>query len=415
MARRRLAGDDEGVDKASVAAAAPARSQKVLRAAALIIPIVVIMVAAGTYWRKGVAQENAFQTLMEQAATLYQQSLNADEPTARSLLGKADELLGQAASARPHDVALADLRASVIRQQDKVDRVERLYQVLRLRSYDNPLTDLRRVVTNGPDVYVLDSGADLVYHHRMDDLAESLRPDEGDAVLVRRAQQVGPDVVGELVDLTWGAAAPSAPAGALLILEGDGLLEYPDSRQLSSLSIGERQRWALPVAVMGYGGNFYILDPQAGQIFRYRPGEQGYPDPPELYLAESPQGFLAGAVDMAIDGYIYVLYAAGDLRKFEGGVPAPFEMAGLDRPFNNPTAIFAARDQQVGYLYVADAGNRRIVQLEKGGRFVRQLKLSDEGTLNLQDARSIFVDEQSGRLYLVDKRSLYIAAIPRAQ
>jgi hypothetical protein len=116
---------------------------------------------------------------------------------------------------------------------------------------------------------------------------------------------------------------------------------------------------------------------------------------------------------MAIDGYIYVLFADGNLRKFEGGLAAPFELSGLDRPFDNPTAIFTAPDQQVRYLYVADTGNRRIVQLEKDGGFVRQLKPRDEEAVNFEGIKSIFVDEPGGRLYLVDSQSLYMAAIPR--
>jgi hypothetical protein len=235
-------------------------------------------------------------------------------------------------------------------------------------------------------------------------------------VLVRRAQQVGSNVVGELVDMTWSAAAPNRQAGALLILGASEVLEQVANRSLTNLAIGGRDRWVQPVAAMGYGGNFYILDPQANQIFRYRPGEGGYPDPPESYLApDTPQGTLNGAVDMAIDGYIYVLYADGNIRKFDGGAPAPFELLDLDHAFSNPTALFTAPDQQVRYLYVADAGNRRIVQLEKGGRFVRQLKPSDDGTVDFAGIRSIFVDELAGKMYLVDSKALFIAAVPRIQ
>jgi hypothetical protein len=90
-------------------------------------------------------------------------------------------------------------------------------------------------------------------------------------------------------------------------------------------------------------------------------------------------------------------------------------MANFDRPFDNPTAIFTAPDQQVHYLYVADAGNRRIVQMEKSGRFVRQLKPRDEDTVDFEGIKSIFVDELAAKMYLVDNRSLYIAGIPPIQ
>lgn len=393
-----------------------ARSQYILRLVAIAIPLIVAALAGVTYWRQGVAQESTFQMLMEQAQTLYQQALAADEPTARSLLDRADQMLAEAAAIRASDAGQIDLRGLVTRQQDKINRVERLYLVGRLRTYDNPMTRLRRVVADGLDLYVVDTGADMVYHHRLDDVAESLQPDAGDPVVVRRAQQVEGNLVGELIDATWSAATPDRRSGALLILGADDLLAYVVNDQLNDLAIGGRDRWGQPVAAVGYGGNLYLLDPQAGQIFRYRPGAGGYPEAPETYLPpDSPGDMLAGAVDMAIDGYIYVLYATGGIRKFEGGVPTPFELQDLDRPLMNPTALFTAPTAQVRYLYVADAGNRRIVQFDKDGRFVRQLKPSDDGAVDFAGIRSIFVDEVAGKMYLVDGTALFIAAVPRIQ
>jgi hypothetical protein len=419
---RRRAGDASVVPPANVGdfeAAGleddrPRRSQPLLRLVAIAIPLLVAVLAGLTYWRQGAALESTFQMLMEQAQALYQQALTADEPTARSLLDRAEQMLAEAATIRASDAGHLDLRGLVVQQQDKLNRVERLYLVGRLRTYDNPMTRLRRVVADGLDVFVLDSGADMVYYHRLDDVADSLRPDEGDPVVIRRAQQVQGNLVGELIDMTWAATAPDRRSGALLVLGADDLLAYAANEQPADLAIGGRDRWNQPVAAVGYGGNLYVLDPHAGQIFRYRPGAGGYPGLPESYLpAGSPPSTLAGAVDMAIDGYIYVLYADGGLRKFEGGVPTPFELQGLDRALLNPTALFTAPDPQAHYLYVADAGNRRIVQTEKDGRFVRQLKPADDGAVDFAGIRSIFVDEVAGKMYLVDGITLYIAAVPR--
>jgi len=392
--------------------AVPRRTQKVWRLVAIILPLLVIGLVVFTYWRQGITEEDTFQMLMQQARMVYQQAINADEPTARRLLDKAVEFLKQAALLRPEDATHNELYAQVMQYQDKIDRVQRLPSLMLLRRYDSPSTFLRRVISDGLDVYVLDSGDDIVYRYRLDEAIEALAPDEAEAVVLGRAQQVGGNVVGELVDMTWAAAAANRQAGALLVLEIGGLLEYLDPRGVTSLTIGGRERWKLPVAVMGYAGNFYILDPQAGQIFRYRPGEGGYPDTPENYFPQNGRELLTDAVDMAIDGYVYVLYGAGGVRKFEGGKPAAFELSGLDRPLSSPTAIYTAPDQQVRYLYIADAGNRRIVQLEKDGRFVRQLKPPIEKGTDFADLRSLFVDEVAGKLYLLDGRALYLAPLP---
>ena len=161
----------------------------------------------------------------------------------------------------------------------------------------------------------------------------------------------------------------------------------------------------------GYFGNFYILDPQAGQIFRYVPSTEDYSIPPQNYFPDDVAVDLTGAVDMAIDGFIYVLYADGTIRKFEGGEATTFQVAEIDKPLGRSTAIYTAPDDVAQYLYVADAGNKRVVQLNKDGRFVRQFKPRDEQSVDFNTLRSIFVDELGGKLYLLNDSALYVANI----
>ena len=115
---------------------------------------------------------------------------------------------------------------------------------------------------------------------------------------------------------------------------------------------------------------------------------------------------------MAIDGFIYVLYNDGRISKFQGGQPVDFTITGLDKPLSSPVSLFTAPDDEVQYLYVADAGNQRVVQLEKDGRFVRQFKPSLGEPVTFANLQDIFVDEISGRLYILDSNSLYMGNIP---
>jgi hypothetical protein len=197
----------------------------------------------------------------------------------------------------------------------------------------------------------------------------------------------------------------------LLILESGGLLEYNPSWGLVPLEIANTETWVLPTAVGSFFGNFYILDPQAGQIFRYLPSTEDYSVPPQNYFPDDVAVDLAGAVDMAIDGFIYVLYADGSIRKFEGGLPVDFQVTEIDKPLGRSTAIYAAPDDEAQYVYVADAENKRVVQLNKDGRFVRQFKPRDEDSVDFNTLRSIFVDELGGKLYLLNDGALYIANI----
>ncbi len=64
---------------------------------------------------------------------------------------------------------------------------------------------------------------------------------------------------------------------------------------------------------------------------------------------------------------------------------------------------------------MADAGNQRVVQLNKDGRFVRQFKPRDEEEIDFSTLRSVFVDELTGKLYLLNDHALYIANITPLQ
>jgi hypothetical protein len=385
--------------------------QGVLRTVALLIPVIVLLVVGLTYWQKGVARENEYNDLMGRAELTYQQALGADANTARDLLAQAEVLLTQAEAIKPGEATIGEMRGAIAEHQDQIDQVERLYWVGELRSYDEPGAELRRVVVNGLHVYVLDNGVDKVYHHQLDEANDALEPDQGDPVLVQRGQQVETTVAGEMIDLVWRSAGGNRQTSDLLILESGGLLEFNPSWGLVPVPIADKESWGLPTAVGSYFGNFYILDPQAGQIFRYVPGVEGYDTPAEPYFPEDSPADLTGAVDIAIDGFIYVLYADGTIRKFEGGVPVEFEVADVDKPLGRSTAIYTAPDDVAQFIYVADAGNKRVVQLNKDGRFVRQFKPRDEESVDFNTLRSIFVDELSGKLYLLNDHALYVANI----
>jgi hypothetical protein len=385
--------------------------QHILRTIALIVPVVVLIAVGLTYWQQGLARENEFNDLVQQAQITYQQALSADDATARELLAQSEALLAQAETLKPNEAVIGELRKSIAEHQDKIDRVERLYWVGELRTYDDPGTQLQRVIVNGLSVYVLDPGTDVVYRHQLDEANDALQPDESDPVLARRGQQVGSSVVGEMLDMVWMPAGGNRQTSDLLILESGGLLEYNPSWGLEALPIASRDTWGLPVAINSYFGNLYVLDTQAGQILRYVPTTEDYSNAAEPYFSQDAAVDLTGAVDMAIDGFIYVLYADGTIRKFEGGAPVDFQVTELDKPLNRASAIYAAPDDIAQYIYVADAGNARVVQLNKDGRFIRQFKPRDEDKVDLNTLRSIFVDELTGKLYLLNDHALYVANI----
>jgi DNA-binding beta-propeller fold protein YncE len=63
-------------------------------------------------------------------------------------------------------------------------------------------------------------------------------------------------------------------------------------------------------------------------------------------------------------------------------------------------------------VYVADAGNQRIVELSKEGDYVRQFRPRAGEAITFDDLRDVFVDEISGRMYILNGNSLYGSTLP---
>jgi hypothetical protein len=388
-------------------------SQPLLRAAALILPLLMILLVLTVYWSQIADQQNAYAASLAQASVYYEEALRLDDPaSAHVVLEQAEGLLAAAAEVNADDPILHDLRDKVRMERERVERVEELYWIGRVYTYAEEPILLRRVVVSGLDVFVLDIGEDVVYHHQLDETMDGLRPSEGDSVLLRRATQVGDTVVGEMIDMAWVGAVEGREASNLVILEGDGLLAYNPTMGVAALQVTGVETWLGPVAVAGYGGNYYILDPPAGQVHRYLSGPGGYSRDPELYFPSNLSAELMGAVDLAIDGFVYVLNADCSVRKYERGVEAGFELSGVPTPMTDCVALFTAPDDVTKSLYVADAGRGRILQFDKEGHFVRQLRPREEGLVDFTDLKSIYVNELSAKLVFVDSHSLYVANLP---
>ena len=159
------------------------------------------------------------------------------------------------------------------------------------------------------------------------------------------------------------------------------------------------------VDVGTYFGNVYFLVPSENQILKAAVVAGGdYAEPGYWVTTENPP--LRDAVSMAIDGFIYVLKADGQVLKFEKGeLASDFGLKDLDKPLVDPRAIFtphqgsgagqATVDSE--HLYILDAGNQRVVVTNKNGLYQSQYVY--EGLTNPTD---LFVDEAVGVIYLLD-------------
>ena len=389
-------------------------SWTLLRNIVIVIPVIVAIVVAISYLQKGRLQEAEYNQFIAAAQEKFQQAqaVNTDSGAALGLMAEAEGALAEAENIKGTQPVITDLREQLRQTADRIGKVQRLYYLPQLRQYTESGTNLKRLVLQGLDLYVLDVGTHRIFHHRLDDLGETLLPDDDTLLLAAKGQQVDALTVGNLINMTWMPAGGNRQTSDLVILSDAGLLEYNPNWGITTSTLANREAFGSPTAVSHYFGNFYVLDPPTNQILRYLPTADGYSDLPEGYFPEDQEVNLANAVDVAIDGAIYVLFADGRVGKFEGGAPVGFNITGLDIPLRNPVAIFTAPDEDVQYVYIADAGNQRVVQLEKDGRFVRQFRPSAGEAVTFANLQDIFVDEISGRLYILDSNNLYASNIP---
>jgi hypothetical protein len=271
-----------------------------------------------------------------------------------------------------------------------------------------------RIVVAGLDVYVLDRGTGRIYHHALNELRNALRNPNAEQVLLQQGQTVDGRNVGSLVDITWMQDGGERQAGALAVLDREGLLvEYdPTWERLEHQTVGGTDQWRAPTSLRTYDANLYILDPMANQVFKY--GSGSFAEAPTRWIA-SAEPDLSTTVDMGIDGNIYLLHNTGNVAKYYGGEPAPFALTRVPRPLASANALHADVEETAQYIYIADASERRIVQVDREGTFVRQLQPPLGQEESFRQLSGLFVDETGGKLYVVAASALYVTDLPPVQ
>lgn len=385
---------------------------KTLRIAAIIIPLLVVIIVGVSYIQKGRLREAEYQEYVTSAQTKFDQAKAVDAQAARALMAESEAFLVQAEQIKPNQPEITELRQQMAAYVDTVGKVQRMVYLPQLRRYTDPGTRLHNIVVQGVEVYVLDTGNDRIYHHRLDDPGDALLPDDETVLMTAKGMQADKIAVGDLLGMTWMPTGGNRQTSDLVILNSTGLLEYNSNWGLATSMLAGGETLKAPAAVASYFGNFYILDPQANVLLRYLPTADGYSATPQNYFTADQPVNLANAVDLAIDGAVYVLFKDGQIKKYLSGQQTEFNVTGLDMPLNNPTAIFTLPDEDVQHIYVADAGNQRVVQLTKDGKFVRQLKPRVGEAVTFANLQDIYVDEIGGRIFILDDNNLYLGKIP---
>jgi len=394
---------------------APSQARQRWLLAAILIPVIVLLIYVSSrlqYDRSRRAEFVQLTAALEETMTAAQASTVPE--IQRVKWAEALSLVDQGLEQRPTDTDLQATRDTILSALDEVNRVHRFSHVVLLEKFGagaDATSQPSKVLMDGREVWVLDTGADTVYGLMLNDTRDAFERPAGESVLVRKGDQYDGMTMEELLDMAWVSAGGQRGTSTLMILDRAGhLLQYDPSFELQMLRALDVADWRQPSEATGYFGRLYVLDRQANQMFRYVLTNSGYQGGVSGYFPAETSPNMSTANDVAIDGNVYVLHETGIIAKFSEGVSVPFEPRNLDVPLSSPSAmaITGFMDED-GYVYIADAGNQRVVQLSKTGDFIQQYRTPDDQ--GLADLRSIYVDEGRKELFFLAGDALYVAQL----
>jgi hypothetical protein len=373
---------------------------------AVVIPIVVAIVVTAVYVERSTAAQ------IDALLTSAQQML-ADADAAPTIDAKRERWLAALAQANAALALAPDSQPAIeirVRAQAQLDRLDGTQRVTPVLLYDFKKIGRHRLATQGVSLFVLDQAEGRIDRLTLNGRGDGIEGGEP-ALAVAKGVTVGDRVVGDVIDLIWAEAGGERQKSALLALERGGLVEYDLAFGPTALRFAESAVRVGARRIDTFDGNLYVLDVVERQVWKYLPSADGYTTLPEAYFETPPPG-IENAIDLAIDGNVYILEADGAIFKYRGGSQEAFNVSGLPAPISQPIA--AAVDPNTptdSGFYVADLDGARIIHFAPDGRFVRQIRSVGGEFDAIED---LLVDERLGRLYVISGGRLYSAALPPA-
>lgn len=151
-----------------------------------------------------------------------------------------------------------------------------------------------------------------------------------------------------------------------------------------------------------YGIGIYTLDNENDQIWKYIRANNVV-DAAQKYIPRK-QLDISKAVDIAIDGSVYVLDSAGKVDKLSKGERQEFKITGIPDPFATiAQPIDITLDEDNPTFFISDAGEHRLLEFDKNGLFTHQYILPAEFTT----ISHVFIQLKARHAFIVNGDKLY--------
>jgi hypothetical protein len=392
----------------------------------LLVSLVALLVLYGLNLSRDITQRHVDDSLdrADRAVSAVQEA--PDEAAAQSRL--------EAAAA-----ALVDVRASgaITATQENTQRYaeiqrryERVLASIQKLTYFDDLNEIARhpvlgglfssVVVPPPpqgitntaafaSIYMLDANAGVLY--RMPKAGGAIEP------ILRPEDTVGPLVVGKVRAQAWRedniiAVAQSGEAGPFTFY-------FHNGREWGFSNLAGSDAWGTVgehFHAVNYGGNLYIwgADAASSQVQKYLSGQWG--DFPTPWIQQDGGQKRDNAVDLAVDGNVYLLRPDGHILVYEtNAFKREIIPQGITPPLVTVANFFVTGDPESGSIFLTDTYNQRVLEIDKQtGALIQQIRTRPDSPVRLDELTSVYVDMSTGRpsLYLVNGGQVLRGSLP---
>ena len=376
---------------------------------ALIILIVFALVGASAVRVRARLDQAGIENLVSDVeASLALADQEEGREAQMAVLAKAQELIEQAPDNQRESAELRQLSLSLAARWDGLTGVVRLPFALE-RGLDDDGPVARSIVMRQDEIWVVDQMGQSIRRYALDQQGGVLPDEQTLALDLSESEEAGSE--GQILDVEWVDAAGGRLSPALAVLTSEGsIVELRVDGSTRPMEVAGASEWQGPRALATYLGNLYVLDPGHKNIYKYVPSGDDYQHTPTDYIEGSVDINWEQAVDMAIDGFVYLLFSDGSITKFAGGQRQPFAQEGLYPPLENPVGMYASPD--IDSVFVMDGDGARVVEFSKEGKFVRQYRAALDGEDPPERWGTFTIDAQRGRLLVGTPTGVYSASLP---
>ncbi|MEA3449622.1 MAG: hypothetical protein U9Q85_01435 [Patescibacteria group bacterium] len=329
-----------------------------------------------------IAQKKEYRELIVEIEKKQHQAeaslLYSNEKSAQKLFTEITELMEQLPQVSAEQQKTYDEFSTKLELQlEKTNRVIRFEDKERIADFKNINQKASPInlflLTEAKRLYVADPKNQSVYIVDLNDLSITVAADTSEVTN----------------DLRYPS---SAEAESVYYFNANNVIEFRTSdntiKTLDINLLGDASQFA---STDTYNGRYYLLNRKEGQIYRYSRSGKSFSSP-YAWIQEAAD--LSTAIDLSIDGYIYVLQNNGEVIKYLRGRAVDFKLEAVNPAISAPNAIYSSSDLK--YIYILEPKESRLIIYDKSGQFLKQYKDNF-----LKNAKGFAIDENNKQMYFL--------------